>query len=126
MAKNRVIGKKGHRSVKRVANLAKKAAPLTEEEESLRKQYGAVIEAKNLNAEQIRRLINAGLSTLALGYYMRLWAGSDKNNILVFWDGTPDNLERAFGLTHDQRLDCDRELAAHGLAQVTYSEPSEI
>lgn len=73
-------------------------------------------------AEMIRRLVDTGLSTLALGYYMRLWAESDKNNVVFVRNGSPEELERAFGITREQRLDCEKELAARGLNRVTYSK----
>lgn len=77
---------------------------------------------QNEVADLIHRLVATGLSTLALGYYMRLWAESDKSNVVFVRNGLPEELERAFGITREQRLDCEKELAARGLNRVTFSK----
>ena len=78
---------------------------------------------QNEVAAMIRRLVDTGLSTLALGFYMRLWAESDQNNLVFVRNGSPEELERAFGLTREQRLDCEKELAARGFNRTVYSRP---
>ncbi len=106
--------------MKKVARPAKK-----ESSERAQDVSPSELRRETLNAERVRSVVNAGLSTLALGCYVRLWAESENNTDLLRVV-TPDELERAFGLTREQGLECAEELMAHDLVSIIYTRLSTI